>query len=131
MSYTQPYNDVSHRKVPKLSGRLLRTENHLALGERLQHEGRKVTIFTEEQQILLVEGIDDVLRIVFDNIGVGEDRDPVSRLALGRFDAVDRETAGQTRNTTKHGLERLGKMMGDIVLEDWAHVSIEWQPIDR
>jgi hypothetical protein len=55
---------------------------------------------------------------VFHNVRVGEDRDPVTGIALGSLDAVHAETTRQTGNTSKHGLESLGHMVGDIILED-------------
>jgi hypothetical protein len=36
-----------------------------------------------------VKGIDNVFGIVFDDIGVGEDGDPVASFSLGRLDSID------------------------------------------
>lgn len=95
------------------------TEDHLALGECLEHERCEVSIFTEQEQVLLVERVDNVLRIVFHNIRVSENGDPIAVFFLGCLDSVHRETTWKTSNTTKHGLESLGHVMGNIVFEDY------------
>jgi len=65
-----------------------------------------------------VQGIDDVLRVVLDDIGVGEERNPVARLSLGSLDSVHREASRKTGDSSEDGLEGFGLMMGDVVLED-------------
>lgn len=93
-------------------------EDLLSLGEGAEHESCQVTILTEQQKILLMQRVDDVLGVVLDDIGVGQDRNPVVLSSLGRLDAVHAETAGQAGDTTKDRLEGLGQVMGDEVLED-------------
>lgn len=72
----------------------LRAEDHFALGERLEHERGEIPIFTKEKQVLLVEGVDNVLRIMFDYIGICEDGYPVAIFVLRCFDAIHGETSG-------------------------------------
>jgi hypothetical protein len=96
----------------------LRAEHHLPPRERPQHERREVTIFSEKEEVLLVKRVDDVLRVVRDDVRVGEDRDPVPVAAFRGFDAVHRETTGETGYAAEHGLEGFGEVVGDVVLED-------------
>ena len=71
-----------------------------------------------------MKSVDDVLRVVLDDVRVREDGYPVSRLALGRLDAVHAEATGQTSNATKHRLERFRQMMRDVVFEDYAEETL-------
>lgn len=96
----------------------LRHEDLLALGEGPQHERRQIAVLAEQKQVLLVQRVHDVLRVVLDDIRVGQDRHPVVLGALGRFDAVHAEASGQARDTAEDGLERLGEVVRDEVLED-------------
>lgn len=98
----------------------LRAEHHLALGEGLEHERRKVAILAEEQEVLLVERVDDVLRIVLNDVRVGEDGHPVAVVPLGGLDPVHRKAAGQAGDAAEHRLECLGQVVGNVVLEDCA-----------
>lgn len=93
----------------------LRDKDLLALGEGLQHQSGQVSIFTQEKQVLLVQGVHHVFRVVFDNVRVGQDRHPVVLTTLGSFDAVHRETTGQTGDTSEDGLERFGLVVRDEV----------------
>jgi hypothetical protein len=68
-----------------------------------------------------VQGIDDILRVVLDDVRVSNDGDPVAGVTLWRLDSVHREATGKTGNTSEDGLERLGLVMRDVVLEDWKH----------
>lgn len=89
----------------------LRTEHVLAPRERLEQKGCEVSIFSEEQQVLLVQRVDNILRVPFHDIGICQNRDPVSSVALGSLDPVHTETTGQTSNTTEHGFERLSHVV--------------------
>jgi len=90
----------------------------LPLREGPQHQSREITIFSEKQQVLLVQGVDHVLGIVLDDVGIGKNRYPVILTTLGCLDAVHAETPGKTGYTTKSGLERFGEMVRDKVLKD-------------
>jgi hypothetical protein len=96
----------------------LRTEHHLAPRERPEHEGSEVAVFSEKEEVLLVQRVDDVLRVVLDDVGIGEDGDPVAIAALRSLDAVHWETTGKTGDTAEHRLESLSEMVRDVVLED-------------
>jgi hypothetical protein len=52
---------------------------------------------------------------VFDNVGVGQNWDPVVLTALWSFDAIHAETARQTGDTTENGLERFGQVVRDEI----------------
>ena len=56
------YNGLTNR---------LRAEYVLPFREGLQHERGQITILSKKKQILLVQRIDDILRIVLDDVGVG------------------------------------------------------------
>ncbi|POR38223.1 hypothetical protein TPAR_01575 [Tolypocladium paradoxum] len=66
----------------------LRHKDLLPLGEGTQHERRQETIFAQEIQVLLVEGLDNILRVVLDDVRVCQDGDPVVLPAFRRLDSV-------------------------------------------
>ena len=81
--------------------------------EMLEQQRRQETIFSERQQILLVQGIDVWLGIFFDN-AVGDDDG--ATFVVGT-DAVHGETTGKTSDGTEEGFEGFGQVVGDVVLE--------------
>lgn len=83
----------------------------LPLGERPQHQRRQVAVLAQDVQILLVERLDHVLRVVLDNVRVRQDGYPVILPTLGRLDTVHAEAAGQAGDVAKDRLKRLGQMM--------------------
>lgn len=93
------YNGLAHG---------LRDENLLALRESLEHQRGEVSIFAKEKQVLRMQRVNNVFGVVFNNIGVGKNRDPIVLATLGSFDAIHAETTGQTSHTTKDRLESLG-----------------------
>ena len=72
----------------------LRAEHVLTLGERLQHESSEVSIFTEKEEVFLVKGIDNVLRVVLHNVGIREDRNPITSITLWCLDTIHAEATG-------------------------------------
>lgn len=62
-----------------------------------------------------MQRVNNVFRIVFNDIRVGKNRDPVVLATLGGLDAVHAETTGQTSHTTEDGLKSLCQVMGDKV----------------
>jgi hypothetical protein len=90
-------------------------KNLFALWEGLQHKSCEVAIFAEEEKVLLVQGVDYVLRVVFHNVGISEDGDPVVLAAFGGFDSIHGETTWETGNTTKDGFERFSLVVGNEV----------------
>lgn len=64
----------------------------LPLGECLEHECRQVSILSKEKQVLLVQCVDNILRIVLDNVWVCQDGDPVILTSLWCFDSIHAET---------------------------------------
>lgn len=93
----------------------LRNENLLAFRESLEHERREVSIFAEEEQVLRVQRVDNVFRVVFNDIRVGKNWDPVVLATLGGLDAVHAETTGQTGHTTEDRLKSLSQVMRNKV----------------
>ena len=109
--------DVELVRHSRLTNRLWH-KDLLALGECPEHESGEVSVFSEEEQILLVEGVDNVFGVVLDNVGVGEDGHPIILATLRGFDAVHGKATWETGYTTEDGLEGLGKVVRDKVLED-------------
>ena len=68
--------------------------NELSLEERevLEQESRQVTIFSEMQQVLHVQRVDAILRIVLDKLVADEQR----LVCVRRPETIERETTGQT-----------------------------------
>lgn len=66
-----------------------------------------------------MQGVHDVFRVVFHDVRIGEDRNPVSAISLGRLDTVHTETTGETSHTSEDRFECLGVMVGDVVFEDF------------
>lgn len=62
-----------------------------------------------------MQRVDNVLRVVLNNVGVSEDWNPIILAALGCFDAVHGEATGETSHAAKDGFEGLGKVMRDEV----------------
>ena len=89
----------------------LRHEHLLALRERLQHQRRQVAVFAEQEQVLLVQRVDHVLRVVLHHVRVGEDGHPVVLPAFRRFDPVHAEAAGQTGDAAEDGFEGFGQVV--------------------
>lgn len=84
---------------------------HLEGREVLHHERGEVTIFTEREQVLLVERVDIDLRVFVNDPGRNDDRPSL----VGRTDSVDTETTGKTGDGSKETFERLGQVMRDVV----------------
>jgi hypothetical protein len=77
----------------------------LALGECSEHERRKVTILAKEKQILLVQSIDHIFRVMLNDVRIGEDGYPIVLSTLGSLDAIHAEASWKTGNSAKDGLE--------------------------
>jgi hypothetical protein len=71
-----------------------------------------------------MESVYHVLRVMFDNIRIGQDGNPVAIRTLGCFDTIHTETARQTSDTTKDRFEGLGLMVRDVVFKDCKCVSM-------
>lgn len=97
----------------------LRHKHHFPLGECLEHQCRQVSIFTKQEKILLVQRVDNILRIVLDNVGIGNDGHPVTVGTLWRLDSVGTKASGQTSDTAKAGFKGLCLVVRDVVLKDW------------
>ena len=83
-------------------------------GEVFEQKCREVTIFTEREQVLLVQGIDKWFSLLLDDPVRDDDR----ATFVGSTDPVHRETSGQTRHGAEQALERLRQVVGDVVLVD-------------
>lgn len=88
--------------------------NELGLEERemFEQKGGQVTIFSEVQQILHVQGVDAVFRVISDHL-VGDDERLVS---VGRPHSVKRETTRQTSDGAEQAFKGLRHVMGQEVL---------------
>lgn len=65
---------------------------HLERREVGHHESREISIFSEREQVLLVEGVHNVLGVVVDD-AIGDDE---RSTLVGRSNTVERETTGET-----------------------------------
>ena len=92
-------------------------ELSLEIREMLEQKCGQVTIFTKMQQILHVQSIHTILRVVLDELVRYEQR----LVGVGGTETVERETTGQTGDGTEQTLERLGHVVGDEVLVDLHH----------
>jgi len=111
----------------------LRNEDLFSMGESLQHQRRQVSIFSQQQQILLVQGIDDIFLISRNDIWICKDRHEIPFRPLRCFDSycvscgditgrtVHTEAPRKTGDTTKDGLESFGEMVRDVILENLNH----------
>ena len=72
--------------------------------EMLEHQSRELTIFTEGEQVLLVQRVNMAFRIVVDDTVRNDDRTAL----VSSTNPVKRETTGQTSNTAEQTLECLG-----------------------
>ena len=92
----------------------IRSELEPVRWEMLHQERCQITIFTEREQVLLVQSINIAFCIVVDNAIGDDDR----ATFVGSTDPVHRETSGQTRHGAEQALERLRQVVGDVVLVD-------------
>lgn len=95
----------------------LRCKDHLSVREVAKHECCQETIFTEEQKVLLMEGINRVGGVFLNNFGFRDNWHPVTITFTG-LETVHTETARQTCYTTKHSFKAFGKMMRNKVFID-------------
>ena len=99
----------------------LGTEHHFAVGEGAEKDGRQESIFSEEEQVLLMKSVDFALTVLAHDVRMHDQWHPIVVGDLSRFEPVHGETSGETGHTTKDRLESLGEMMGDEVLVDLDH----------
>lgn len=94
----------------------MRISHELGLMPRevLQDQGREVSIFSEMKQVLHVQSVDPILRVVVNDLVGDEER----LVRVRSAQSVDRETTGQTGNGTEQRLEGLGQMVRDEVFVD-------------
>ena len=83
----------------------------------LEEQCREVSIFTEMEQVLHVQSVDTVLRVVPDDLVTDEER----LVGIGGTEAIQGETTGQTSDRTEQRLERLGHVVRDEVFVDLHH----------
>lgn len=96
-------------------------KDHLAIGKRAEERGGEKTVFTQQQQIFLMQGGDDALAVLARHLGLDNDGYPIVVGLLARLDAVHGETAGKTGDTAKDRLERLGLVVRDKVFVHLDH----------
>ncbi len=87
-------------------------EGNLHVGKVFEHQRGQVSILAERQQILLVQRVDIIDRVVFNDLLVDEQRDRL----VGRADAIHAKTAGQARHGAKQRFKRLCHVMRNEVL---------------
>ncbi len=82
--------------------------------EMLEHKSCQVTIFTQREQVLLVECVDIWFGVFFDD-AVGDDNWPA---LVCRPNAIHGETTRQTSDRAKQRFESLRQMVRDVVFID-------------
>ena len=95
----------------------MRIELGLEGREVLHDESRQETIFTEREQVLLVQGVHVRLGVLVDDTV----RDDDGTSFVGGADAKEREATGQAGDGAEEGFEGLRKMMREVVLVDLDH----------
>lgn len=80
---------------------------HLEGREVLHHQSGQVSIFTEGEQVFLVQRVDVDFGIFVDNPG----RDDDGSTLVGRTNSINTETTGQTGDGTEKTFERLSQVV--------------------
>jgi hypothetical protein len=93
-------------------------EHHLSVRERAEEDSRQESIFTEEEQILLMEGRDFRLAVLLDDFGLDDQRNPVIACRFSCLQPEHGETTGQAGNTTENGFKGFGQVMRNEVFKD-------------
>lgn len=93
-------------------------ELRLEVGEVFQQKRREVSIFTEMEQILHVQSIHAIFRIVLDQLV----RNQQGLVRIRGTETIKRETTGQTSDGAEKTFERLRHVMGNEVLVDLQSV---------
>ncbi len=117
-SRVDPSSPLGQENAPLIGGdgEGMRVSDEFGLVSRevFEDEGCQITIFTKVQQILHVQGIDAILRIVLDHLVRDEER----FVAVRRPQPVHREAARQAGDGAKERFEGFCKMVGNEVLVD-------------
>ena len=120
-SRVNPSSTLRQQHTPTLwrnsSRNSIRGELHLVRWEMLHHQSCQITIFTQREQIFLVEGVDVPLRVVVNDTIRDDDRPTLVR----RSDTIQRETTGQTGDRAEQTFESFSKMMGDVIFVNLNH----------
>lgn len=78
----------------------------------------KTNIFSQKQEILLMQRLDIALAVLADNLGLDDERDPALLRLFAGFDSEHGEASRKTGDTSEDGFEGLGLMMRDEVFKD-------------
>ena len=92
-------------------------ELRLVVREVLEQQCGQVTIFTKVQQVLHVQGVDAILRVVVDDLVADEQ----GLVGIRGAETVERETTGQTSDGAEQTFESLGHVVRNEVLVDLHH----------
>lgn len=92
-------------------------ELSLVVGEVFEQQGSQVTIFTEMQEVLHVQGVDAVLRVVFDDLIRNEEW----LVRVVGAETVHGETTGQASNGAEETFECFGHVVRDEVFVNLHH----------
>lgn len=83
------------------------TKLGLVLWEMLHQQRRQESIFTQTEQVLLVQGVDVGFGVFLDDAVADDDRTTL----VGRANSVEGETTGKTGDGAKERLEGFGEMV--------------------
>jgi hypothetical protein len=98
-------------------GDSVRGKLHPESREMFHHDCRKRSIFAKMQQVLLVQRVDNPLRVIIDD-EVGDDK---TAAFIGGTDAINAEPNGKTGNRPEQRFEGFGKMVRDVVF-----INLQW-----
>ena len=115
-SGVDPATTLRKQNLPVVGSHRIRVRiaNELRLEQRevLEKECREVTIFSEMQQILHMQRIDAIFRVVVDELVGDEER----LVRIRGAETIEGEATGQASDGTEEGLEGLGQVVRNVVL---------------
>jgi len=103
-------------------------KRRLHVREVFGQQGSQITIFSEVQQVLLVERVDFVVGVFLDEIRVDDVWFALIFPALERFDSIQREATGQTSDGAEQTFEGFCQSMTYIIL---VHLKLKRRAMRR
>lgn len=94
----------------------------LVILEMLENQGGQVSILTQVEEVLEMQRVDPILRIVLDDTM----RDKQRLVRVWRTESVHGETTGQTSDGTEETFKRFGEVMRDEIFVDLWNVLGDW-----
>jgi hypothetical protein len=116
-----PSTTLRQQDIPLIRGDGVRVgvsdELGLVVPEVLKQQGCQVSIFTKMEQVLHMESVNAVLRVVVDD-GLGDEEWLVG---VGSAESVHSETTWQASDRAEQAFECFGEVVRDVVFVDLHH----------